>query len=63
MAFNGVCGFSGGVCVRARTAVSDRIMGAINQPGNEFILIFLFRRAGQVQPHDWANSRIGFIGE
>ena len=52
MAFNGVGGFSCGVCARAGTAVSDKIIGAINQLGNEFILIFLFRRAGLVQPHD-----------
>jgi len=42
MAFNGVVGFSCGVCACAETAVSDRIIGAINQFGNEFILIFLF---------------------
>jgi hypothetical protein len=43
--------------------VSERMIGAINQLGNEFILIFLFRRAGLVQPHGRAISRISFIGE
>jgi hypothetical protein len=32
-------------------ALSDRIISAINQLGNVFILVFLFRRAGVVQPH------------
>jgi hypothetical protein len=46
MAFNGVGGFSCGVCARAGIALSDTIIGAINQVGNEFMFIFLFVAQG-----------------
>lgn len=58
MAFNGADDFSPGVCADAGIAASARVINAINQPGNEFILAFLFRRPGPVQPHDQANIRL-----
>ena len=55
MAFNGVGGFSCGVCARAGIAVRDTIIGAINQVGNEFISIFLFVAQA------WSSRMIGLI--
>ena len=55
MAFNGVGGFSCGVWARPGTAVSERMIGAINQLGNEFILIFLFVAQA------WSSRMIGLF--